>query len=177
MAAGGGEAQVVPFAEWIRIGTLNIPWNFRVDTLSVTMMLVVSGVGTLIHIYAIGYMHEDVRFKNDVGRYRRFFVFLNLFIAMMMILVSGDSYLMLFVGWEGVGLCSFLLIGFWYEMDTLGRPSWANSNAAKKAMIANRIGDFGFLLAAFTMFWAFGSLQFGEVFGKAAADRCHATRA
>ena len=80
---------------------------------------------------------------------------MNLFIAMMMILVSGDSYLMLFVGWEGVGLCSFLLIGFWYEMDTLGRPSWANSNAAKKAMIANRIGDFGFLLAAFTMFWAF----------------------
>jgi NADH-quinone oxidoreductase subunit L len=74
---------------------------------------------------------------------------------------------MLFVGWEGVGLCSFLLIGFWYEMDTLGRPSWANSNAAKKAMIANRVGDFGFLLAAFTMFWAFGSVQFGEVFGKA----------
>ena len=162
-----GVSQVVPFAEWIRIGTLNIPWNFRVDTLSVTMMLVVSGVGTLIHIYAIGYMHEDVRFKNDVGRYRRFFVFMNLFIAMMMILVSGDSYLMLFVGWEGVGLCSFLLIGFWYEMDTLGRPSWANSNAAKKAMIANRVGDFGFLLAAFTMFWAFGSVQFGEVFGKA----------
>ena len=164
----GGDARVVPFAEWIRIGALQIPWNFRVDTLSVTMMLVVSGVGTLIHIYAIGYMHEDVRFKNDVGRYRRFFVFMNLFIAMMMILVSGDSYLMLFVGWEGVGLCSFLLIGFWYEMDTLGRPSWANSNAAKKAMIANRIGDFGFLLAAFTMFWAFSSLQFNDVFGTAA---------
>lgn len=163
----GGVEQVVPFAAWIRIGTLNIPWNFRVDTLSVTMMLVVSGVGTLIHIYAIGYMHEDVRFKKDEKRYRRFFVFMNLFIAMMMILVSGDSYLMLFVGWEGVGLCSFLLIGFWYEMDTLGRPSWANSNAAKKAMIANRVGDFGFLLAAFTMFWAFGSLQFGEVFGMA----------
>ncbi len=134
------------------------------DTLSVTMMLVVSGVGTLIHIYAIGYMHEDVRFKSDLKRYRRFFVFLNLFIAMMMILVSGDSYLMLFVGWEGVGLCSFLLIGFWYEMDTLGRPSWANSDAAKKAIIANRIGDFGFLIAAFLIFWAFGSLQFDAVF-------------
>ena len=164
---GGGEGRVVPFAEWIHVGTLNIPWNFRVDTLSVLMMLVVSGVGTLIHIYAIGYMHEDVRFKNDVGRYGRFFVFLNLFIAMMMILVSGDSYLMLFVGWEGVGLCSFLLIGFWYEMDTLGRPSWANSNAAKKAMIANRVGDFGFLIAGMTMFWWFGSVQFGEVFAKA----------
>ncbi len=163
----GGEAHVVPFAEWIRIGSLDIPWNFRVDTLSVTMMLVVSGVGTLIHIYAIGYMHEDVRFKKDEKRYRRFFVFLNLFIAMMMILVSGNSYLMLFVGWEGVGLCSFLLIGFWYDMDTLGRPSWANSNAAKKAFIANRVGDFGFLLAGMTMFWAFGSVQFGQVFGMA----------
>ncbi len=164
---GGGEAQVIPFAEWIKIGQLDIPWNFRVDTLSVTMMLVVSGVGTLIHIYAIGYMHEDVRFKNDLKRFRRFFVFLNLFIAMMMILVSGDSYLMLFVGWEGVGLCSFLLIGFWYDMDTLGRSSWANSNAAKKAFIANRVGDFGFLLAGMTMFWYFGSLQFGDVFGLA----------
>jgi NADH-quinone oxidoreductase subunit L len=165
--SSGGAAHSLPFADWISISTLSIPWTFRVDTLSVTMMLVVSGVGTLIHIYAIGYMHEDVRFKHDEGRYRRFFVFMNLFIAMMMILVSGDSYLMLFVGWEGVGLCSFLLIGFWYEMDTLGRPSWANSNAAKKAMIANRIGDFGFLLAAFTMFWAFGSLQFNDVFMKA----------
>ncbi len=85
--------------QWIHVGALQLDWIFRVDTLSVTMMLVVSGVGTLIHIYAIGYMHEDVRFKSDPARFRRFFVFLNLFIAMMMILVSGDSYLMLFVGW------------------------------------------------------------------------------
>ncbi len=98
------------------------------------MMLVVSGVGTLIHIYAIGYMHEDVRFKNDPGRFRRFFVFLNLFIAMMMILVSGNSYMMLFVGWEGVGLCSFLLIGFWYEMDTLGKSSWANCERGQEGL-------------------------------------------
>lgn len=158
--------EMVPWrlAEWIHIGTLQLDWTFRVDSLSTTMMLVVSGVGTLIHIYAIGYMHEDVRFKNDTGRYQRFFVFLNLFIAMMMILVSGDSYLMLFVGWEGVGLCSFLLIGFWYELDTLGRPSWANSNAAKKAFVVNRIGDFGFLIAAFIMFWNFHSFQFDQVF-------------
>ena len=155
--------------EWIHIGTLQLDWTFRVDTLSTTMMLVVSGVGTLIHIYAIGYMHEDVRFKSDLKRFRRFFVFLNLFIAAMMILVGGDSYLMLFVGWEGVGLCSFLLIGFWYEMDTLARPSWANSEAAKKAMIANRIGDFGFLIASFLMFWAFHSLQFDQVFQQAPA--------
>jgi NADH-quinone oxidoreductase subunit L len=164
---GNGEAVVVPFADWIHIGDLNVAWDFRVDTLSVLMMLVVSGVGTLIHIYAIGYMHEDVRFKKDLGRYRRFFVFLNLFIAMMMILVSGDSYLMLFVGWEGVGLCSFLLIGFWYDMDTLGRPSFANSNAARKAFITNRIGDFGFLIAGFTMFWWFKDLSFEGVFSQA----------
>src|SRR5512143_3693356 len=164
VAANGGEVIRWRLAEWIHIGTLSLDWTFRIDSLSTTMMLVVSGVGTLIHIYAIGYMREDVRFKHMEGRFSRFFVYLNLFIAMMMILVSGDSYLMLFVGWEGVGLCSFLLIGFWFEMDTLGRPSWANSNAAKKAMIANRVGDFGFLLAAFLMFWTMGSLQFDQVF-------------
>jgi NADH-quinone oxidoreductase subunit L len=166
VSASHGEALRWQLAEWIHIGSLNLDWTFRVDSLSTTMMLVVSGVGTLIHIYAIGYMHEDVRFKNDVGRFRRFFVFLNLFIAAMMILVSGDSYLMLFVGWEGVGLCSFLLIGFWFEMDTLARPSWANSDAAKKAFVANRVGDFGFLIAGFIMFFAFGSFQFDAVFAK-----------
>jgi NADH-quinone oxidoreductase subunit L len=164
LSANGGEVVRWQLAEWIHIGALEINWTFRIDSLSTTMMLVVSGVGTLIHIYAIGYMREDVRFKNDLGRFPRFFVFLNLFIAAMMILVSGDSYLMLFVGWEGVGLCSFLLIGFWYELDTLGRSSWANSNAAKKAFVVNRVGDFGFLIAAFIMFWALGSLQFDEVF-------------
>ncbi len=158
------EGATVPLADWITIGELNLRWAFRVDTLSVTMMMVVSGVGTLIHIYAIGYMHEDVRFKDDIGRYRRFFVFFNLFIATMMILVSGDNYLMLFVGWEGVGLCSYLLIGFWYDMDTLGRPSFANASAGQKAFITNRIGDFGFLIAGFLMFWAFKSVQFDQVF-------------
>jgi len=159
-----GEAMRWQLAEWMHIGTLSLDWTFRVDSLSTTMMLVVSGVGTLIHIYAIGYMHEDVRFKNDVGRFRRFFVFLNLFIAAMMVLITGDSYLMLFVGWEGVGLCSFLLVGFWYELDLLARPSWSNSFAAVKAFVANRVGDFGFLIATFIMFWAFGSLQFDKVF-------------
>jgi NADH-quinone oxidoreductase subunit L len=166
VSASHGEAMRWHLAEWIHIGNLSLDWMFRVDSLSTTMMLVVSGVGTLIHIYAIGYMREDVRFKNDVGRFRRFFVFLNLFIAAMMILVSGDSYLMLFVGWEGVGLCSFLLIGFWYEMDTLARPSWANSDAAKKAFIVNRVGDFGFLIAGFIIFYAFGSFQFDAVFSR-----------
>lgn len=158
------EGATVPLADWIVIGDLQLRWGFRVDTLSVTMMLVVSGVGSLIHIYAIGYMHEDVRYKGDPGRYRRFFVFFNLFIAAMMILVSGDNYLMLFVGWEGVGLCSYLLIGFWYEMDTLGRKSTANAMAGKKAFVTNRVGDFGFLIAGFIMFWAFGTVSFEEVF-------------
>ena len=167
-----GNGESVFLAQWMHIGALELDWTFRVDTLSTVMMLVVSGVGTLIHIYAIGYMHEDVRFKNDPGRFRRFFVFLNLFIAMMMILVSGDSYLMLFVGWEGVGLCSFLLIGFWYEMDTLARPSWANSDAAKKAFVVNRVGDFGFLIAGFLMFTYLGSFQFDQVFA-AAPDLAH----
>jgi NADH-quinone oxidoreductase subunit L len=169
VSASHGGAVSVPFAEWIHIGNLKLDWTFRVDSLSTTMMLVVSGVGTLIHIYAIGYMHEDVRFKHEEGRFTRFFIFLNLFIAAMMILVSGDSYLMLFVGWEGVGLASFLLIGFWFEMDTLARPSWANSNAAKKAFITNRVGDFGFLIAGFLMFWYLGSFQFDEVFAAAPA--------
>jgi NADH-quinone oxidoreductase subunit L len=158
------EGTTILLAEWIAIGDLQLDWAFRVDTLSTTMMMVVGGVGSLIHIYAIGYMHEDVRFKNDPGRFRRFFVFLNLFIAAMMILVSGDNYLMLFVGWEGVGLCSFLLIGFWYDKDTLGRESNDNANAAKKAFVTNRVGDFGFLIAGFLMFWNFGSVQFDTVF-------------
>ncbi len=167
LSAVHGEVHTVKLAEWIHIGSLQLDWTFRIDSLSTVMMLVVSGVGTLIHIYAIGYMHEDVRFKDDVKRFRRFFVYLNLFIAMMMILVSGDSYVMLFVGWEGVGLCSFLLIGFWYDFDTLGRKSTANAEAGKKAFIANRVGDFGFLLAIFTTFWYFGSLQFDTVFAQA----------
>ena len=155
------EGAVVPLADWITIGTLQVRWAFQVDTLSVVMMLVVSGVGTLIHIYAIGYMHEDVRHNGDPKRFRRFFVYMNLFIAMMMILISGNNYLMLFVGWEGVGLCSYLLIGFWYEK---GKDGIGNALAAKKAMVVNRVGDFGLLLAIFTIFWTFGSLDFQTVF-------------
>jgi NADH-quinone oxidoreductase subunit L len=163
---GHPEGQVVPLAEWISSGDLHLSWAFQVDTLSVTMMLVVSGVGTLIHIYSIGYMHDDVRFQGDPARYRRFFVYLNLFIAAMMILVGSDNYLMLFVGWEGVGLCSYLLIGFWYEK---GEGGIGNAMAAKKAFVVNRVGDFGFLLAAFTMFVVFRTFTFNEVFEQAPA--------
>ncbi|MEN6483157.1 MAG: NADH-quinone oxidoreductase subunit L [Anaerolineaceae bacterium] len=157
------EGATVPLLQWITIGDFSVNWAFRVDTLAVTMMLVVSGVGTLIHVYSIGYMHKDVRHNGDPGRFQRFFIFMNLFIAMMMILVSADNFLMLFVGWEGVGLCSYLLIGFWFEK---GADGIGNAKAAKKAFITNRIGDFGLLIAIFLMFWTFGSLQFDQVFAQ-----------
>ncbi len=161
---GNPEAHIEPFLNWITVGSFSVDWAFRVDTLSVTMMLVVSGVGTLIHIYAIGYMHQDVRHNEDPGRFRRFFVYLNLFIAAMMILVSADNYLMLFVGWEGVGLCSYLLIGFWFEK---GADGIGTAQAAKKAFVVNRVGDFGLLIALFLMFWNFGTFQFDHVFEQA----------
>ena len=163
------EAHVVPFVDWLSIGQFHLPWEFRVDTLSVTMMLVVSGVGTLIHIYATGYMWFDVRYKEDLKSYRRFFIYMNLFIAMMMILVSGNSYLMLFVGWEGVGLCSFLLIGFWFDHNPDTTFGDKNAFAGKKAFVANRVGDFGFLMAMFLTFWNFKTLSFTELFPDAVA--------
>lgn len=159
------EAVIVSLAEWITVGEFSIAWAFRVDTLSVTMMLVVTGVGTLIHLYAVGYMHKDVRHNGEPARYRRFFVFFNLFLVAMLILVSADNYLMLFVGWEGVGLCSYLLIGFWFEK---GADGIGNARAAKKAFVVNRIGDFGLLIALFLLFWNFGTLNFDVIFAKAA---------
>jgi NADH-quinone oxidoreductase subunit L len=159
------EGVTVHLGDWITIGDFTVRWAFRVDTLSVVMMLVVSGVGMLIHIYSIGYMHNDVRHNGDTGRYTRFFVFLNLFIAAMMILVSADNFLMMFVGWEGVGLCSYLLIGFWFEK---GKDGIGNAIAAKKAFITNRVGDFGLLIAMFLIFANFGTLQFDQVFSQAA---------
>lgn len=160
---GQPEGMTVSFLNWnwITVGALQLEWAFRVDTLSVTMMLVVGGVGTLIHIYAVGYMHDDVRHNGDPGRFRRFFVFFNLFILAMMILVSASNYMVLFIGWEGVGLCSYLLIGFWYEK---GKDGIGNALAGNKAFYANRIGDFGFLIAAFLMFKYFQPLAPNGVF-------------
>ncbi len=163
--------QIVPLADWLDIGTLHVPWAFQIDTLSVTMMLVITGVGTLIHIYAIGYMHEDVRVNGDPGRFTRFFVYLNLFLAAMLILVTGNSYLTMFVGWEGVGLCSYLLIGFWYEK---GAGGVGNARAGRKAFVVNRVGDWAMLLAMFLIFWTFGSLTYGDVFKNLAAMRFEA---
>ena len=155
------EPVVVHLADWIKLGSLQLGWDFRVDTLSILMVLVVSGVASLIHIYSIGYMHYDVRHQGNPGRYARFFVYLNLFVAAMLLLVTANNFLMLFVGWEGVGLCSFLLIGFWFEK---GKDGWGNAKAGKKAFIVNRIGDFGLLLAMFFIFQNFGSLDFDVVF-------------
>jgi NADH:ubiquinone oxidoreductase subunit 5 (subunit L)/multisubunit Na+/H+ antiporter MnhA subunit len=139
--------------DWIRIPAvgLEIPWQMRVDTLSVSMMVFISFVATLIHIYASSYMHGD-------SRYPRFFAYLNMFLAFMFTLIGGNNFLMMFVGWEGVGLCSYLLIGFWW--DKRFGEGWRNANAARKAFIANRIGDFGVLMAVFLMFYAFQTLDF-----------------
>ncbi len=130
---------------WISAGDFHAELSFLLDPLSAVMILVVTGVGSLIHIYSVGYMREDHR--DDRG-FQRFFCYLNLFTFAMLVLVLGDNLLVLFVGWEGVGLCSYLLIGFWYLDDH-------NAMCGQKAFIVNRIGDFGFLLGIFLLFWAF----------------------
>jgi len=135
--------------QWISCGDLTVNLGFLVDPLSIVMLLTVSGVSTLIHIYSVGYMHEDEGF-------RRYFVYLNLFVFFMLILVSASSFLLMFVGWEGVGLCSYLLIGFWYRRQ-------APADAGKKAFIVNRVGDYGFLLGMMLIFVTFGSLDFLKV--------------
>ena len=142
--------------EWITGESFAFNIGFRVDALTTVMLLVITGVGFLIHVYSIGYMHGD-------AGYTRYFAYLNLFVFAMLILVLGNNYLLMFVGWEGVGLCSYLLIGFWYDKKSA-------TDAGKKAFIVNRIGDFGFLLGMFTLFAAFGTLDFSSVFDAAEAD-------
>ncbi len=132
----------VVMASWISLGDLQVNWEFLLDPLSAVMIMVVTGVGTLIHLYSIGYMHGEVGFF-------RFFSYLNLFAFSMLMLVLGGNALVMFVGWEGVGLCSYLLIGYYFEKKSAG-------DAAKKAFVVNRVGDFGFLCGLFTLFWALG---------------------
>ncbi|MCC7429995.1 NADH-quinone oxidoreductase subunit L, partial [bacterium] len=139
---------------WIAAGKLNVSIGFLFDELSGVMLLVVTGIGFLIHIYSIGYMEGEVR-------YQRFFTYLNLFIFAMLILVLGKNIPMMFIGWEGVGLCSYLLIGFYFEKDFA-------ASAAKKAFIVNRIGDFSFILGTFLLFWSLAdrgifTLNFTEI--------------
>jgi NADH-quinone oxidoreductase subunit L len=140
---------------WIQSGPIDIGCDFLVDRLTIVMLLVVTGIGSLIHIYSIGYMSHE-------GGYYRFFAYLNLFMFFMLVLVLGASFLLLFVGWEGVGLCSYLLIGFYFDKKFA-------TDAGNKAFIVNRIGDFGFSLAMFYIFKNFGSLDFDKVFHQAAS--------
>jgi NADH-quinone oxidoreductase subunit L len=137
-------------AHWIRFGSFRADFAFYLDQLSLVMLLVVTGVGFLIHIYSVGYMWDD-------PSYYRFFSYLNLFMFFMLTLVLANNYLVMFIGWEGVGLASYLLIGFWFTKDSA-------ASAGKKAFIVNRIGDFGFLIALFLLIKHFGSLDFDQVF-------------
>jgi NADH-quinone oxidoreductase subunit L len=147
----------IPLATAHDIGMFAVNWTARLDPLAAVMLLVVSGVGFLIHVYATAYMKDEPR-----GSYARFFCYLNLFCLFMLVLVLGGNFLVMFVGWEGVGLCSYLLIGFWYEKQSA-------SDAGKKAFITNRVGDWGFMLGMFLVFFTFGTLDFREVATAAAA--------
>lgn len=144
----------VNYFDWIRVGSFHVPFAFRVDQLSSLMLLIITGVGFLIHLYSVGYMHHDAGFG-------KFFAYLNLFVFFMLLLVLGSNYLIMFIGWEGVGLCSYLLIGFWYTNADY-------ADAAKKAFVMNRIGDLGFLIGVFLIMQHFGTVIFADIWPKAA---------
>ena len=149
MDLGASDSIQIDLFNWISFGDINISFGLAIDALTMIMLMVVTGVGFLIHLYSIGYMHGD-------SGYTRFFVYLNLFIFFMLLLVMGSNYLMMFFGWEGVGLCSYLLIGFWFKNE-------AYNDAAQKAFVMNRIGDLGFLLGMFFILFHFGTLDIQEV--------------
>ena len=142
----------VHYFDFINTSSLTIPFDFKIDALSSLFLLVITGVGTLIHLYSTAYMHEE-----EAPHYARYFAYLNLFIFSMLLLVLGDNFVIMFIGWEGVGLCSYLLIGYWFSNASF-------NYAAKKAFIMNRIGDLGFLLAIFWLIVKLGTVSYGEVF-------------
>lgn len=152
--AGEVAAFTQPVFDWISAGNLQVSLSFLVDPLSAVMLLIVTGIGFLIHVYSIGYMQHDAGFA-------KFFAYLNLFIFFMLLLVLGSNYIVMFIGWEGVGLCSYLLIGFWFKNSSY-------ASAAKKAFVMNRIGDLGFLIAVFLIFATFGTFEFTGIFPQAA---------
>ena len=158
---GGHPVEKVVYT-WLASGDLRVPFALRLDQLSALMILVVTGIGSLIHIYSTGYMHEETD-----GEYARYFSYLNLFASFMLVLVLGSSFPVMFVGWEGVGLCSYLLIGFYYTKQSA-------ADAGKKAFVVNRIGDFGFILGMLLIFATFGTLDFQAV-AAAAATRAPET--
>lgn len=155
VAAEGFRGQVFRLFDFIKTAKLDIGFSFQLDQLSALFLLIITGIGSLIHIYSAAYMHEE-----NSPHFARYFAFLNLFVFSMLLLVMGSNFLVMFIGWEGVGLCSYLLIGYWFGNATY-------NNAAKKAFVMNRIGDLGFLLAIFWMLAQFGSLEFSTVFSKA----------
>ena len=150
-----GHSTTVQLFTWIDSGAFEADWSLRIDTLTVVMLVVVTSVSSLVHIYSIGYMSHD-------PNQQRFFAYLSLFTFAMLTLVTANNFVQLFFGWEGVGLASYLLIGFYYEKDSA-------SDAGKKAFIVNRFGDFGFLLGLFCIFTIFGSLHYADVLPQAAA--------
>ena len=156
ITVGLGDVQAfnVPVLTFIQSGALSANWEFRIDTLTVVMLIVVNTVSALVHIYSIGYMHHDPHRP-------RFFAYLSLFTFAMLMLVTSNNLVQMFFGWEGVGLASYLLIGFWYK-----KPS--ASAAAIKAFVVNRVGDFGFILGIFGVFMLFGSVNLDTVFANAA---------
>jgi NADH-quinone oxidoreductase subunit L len=161
--SAGSSAERQDIYDWITSGNFRVSVALSLDPLSSLMILVVSGIGALIHVYSTAYMHDE----RD-SEYARYFSYLNLFAAFMLLLVLASNFLVMFVGWEGVGLCSYLLIGFWYERKTA-------SDAGKKAFIVNRIGDFGFILGVLFVFTRFGTLEFRDIAGAVAAVRPEAT--
>src|SRR5579859_8167190 len=146
---------IITLFDFITVGNLHIPFAFQVDQLSVLFLLIITGVGFLIHLYSTSYMHDE-----ESPHFARYFSYLNLFVFSMLLLVLGANYVILFIGWEGVGLCSYLLIGYWFKNLDYGY-------AARKAFIMNRIGDLGFLIAIFMMIAQFGSVTFSDVFSHA----------
>src|SRR5439155_5783933 len=149
---GAGELHepfIQRYFSWMPVGDLRVDAAFQLDQLSIVMTLVITGVGALIHLFSVGYMQDD-------PGYPRYFAYLNLFVFFMLVLVLGASYPIMFIGWEGVGLCSYLLIGFWFSEK-------ANADAGKKAFIVNRIGDCGFLIAMFMLFANLGTLEFESI--------------
>lgn len=138
---------------WLPVGALQVDAALQLDGLSMVMVLVITGIGMLIHLFSVGYMQDD-------PGYPRYFAYLNLFVFFMLLLVLGANYVVTFVGWEGVGLCSYLLIGFWFSEQ-------ANADAGKKAFIVNRIGDFGFMVAMFMLFAHLGTLDYTTIAAKA----------
>ncbi|MCX6293687.1 MAG: proton-conducting transporter membrane subunit, partial [Sphingobacteriales bacterium] len=147
-----GNTSTVHFFDFIHLKSLNIAFDFKIDQLSSLFLLIITGVGFLIHVYSTSYMHDE-----DGKDFAKYFAYLNLFVFSMLLLVMGGNYLVMFIGWEGVGLCSYLLIGYWFK-------NLDYTNAAKKAFIMNRIGDLGFLLALFWLISKIGTIEYNQVF-------------